>query len=119
MESELPRENDMYRYPQMLLLIRAAAVMGVVLAVIALLGFTVWGWEKRTCQTWYAVWALLPPTYFVLEMAYLYNWEYQKFEQFKHLKDLQRAFWGAVLVVLGVAYLGRFGLQIPSALPGG
>lgn len=111
---ETSKKVSMYTGPWASKLVRYIARAAIVGAVVTVIGFTYWEWNQVTCQICYAVWALLPPSFLFIEAAYLYNWDYPKFELFKHLQDVSKAFWGALLVVLGVAYIARFGFPLPK-----
>jgi hypothetical protein len=68
--------------------------------------------ERVPCVVIYALWALLPPAYFVIDYAYLTNWEDPHLARWERLADLSRSYWKAILTIMSVVYLARFGAKL-------
>lgn len=69
--------------------------------------------SRTHCQKIYICWALGPPIWFFAE----YNWIIWKAgkthrEKYEKLQEHARAIWAALLVVLGILYASKFGLNL-------
>jgi hypothetical protein len=60
----------------------------------------------------YSLWVLGLPIWFYYEATRLFDWENGNPEKIKSVSDLGQKCWAAVLIVLGVIYLAKFGVPL-------
>lgn len=107
------RENGLL----MFLTKRKIAIVPSVLALCCLFFFA-WGssltYYSALCLLLYSLWTIGIPAWFFLEFFYLYNCNFPRFNEFKHLQDLAKAFWLSVAVVLALTYSQQTGLKVST-----
>jgi hypothetical protein len=72
---------------------------------------------KRFFLSIYSLWVLGLPIWFFYETTRLFDWERGNPEKIKSVSELGQKCWAAVLIVLGVVYLVKFGVPLEGIKP--
>ena len=90
--------------------IKTRKILGPALAVLGLLYTYRSHMDACPREIIFAAWAVLPPTWLILEYWLLFDRTEESlddFEAFKHSQALARNLWGGFLILLAVFYTGH------------